>query len=120
MPAQLPPTDLTSQLARRLARIWTPAEREAWRILDRGILGYTFRRHALLDGMLVGFYCPELGVIIQLDDDNASNEDGPIETRMLEGVQLRVARLSSHQVNRASIVEAIERAVKPGRLWPED
>lgn len=119
MSAPLQPTDITTQLAQRLARVWTPAEREAWRILERGILGFTFRRHAVLDGLLVGFYCPELGVILQLDDDQGAGSPQR-ETRTLDGVRLTIARVSSEKVTRAAIVEAIERAVKPGTLWPED
>ncbi|MEO8201266.1 MAG: DUF559 domain-containing protein [Gemmatimonadota bacterium] len=113
-------TDTSSQLASGLARVWTPAEREAWRILERGILGYSFRRHALMGGAVVGFYCPELGIILQMDADSATEHPIQAETCTVEGVQLKIAHISGPRITRALIVDAIERAVSPGRLWPED
>jgi very-short-patch-repair endonuclease len=120
MSSPLQQPDVSTQLAKSLARVWTSAEREAWRILEQGILGYTFRRHAMAEGALVGFYCPELGIIIQLDGEGGVAGAAQQETRILEGVPLTVIRMPAAHVNRNAIVEAIERAVKPGRLWPED
>ena len=96
----------------------TPAGREAWRILERGLLGYTFHPQLVVNGTrLAIFYCPELGVILELEDDaSAINDAG----RMLEGLNLRTARVPAGQVNRPSIIQAIEAVVEPGRLWPED
>ena len=96
----------------------TPAGREAWRILERGLLGYTFHPQLVVNGTrLEIFYCPELGVILELEDDaSAVNEVG----RLLDGLDLRTARVPAGQVNRPSIIQAIEAVVEKGRLWPED
>ena len=109
----------SAELSAELSRPWTPAEREVWRILDQGLLGYTFRRHAVLNGILVEFYCPELGLVLDVveegeEEKGAANEPG------LAGLDLKIARLSASQVNRPSLVEAVESVVGRGRLWPED
>lgn len=108
----------SAELSAELSRPWTRAEREVWRILEQGLLGYAFRRHAVLSGMLVGFYCPELGLVLHLVDDT-SGEGSPQEA-VLAGLGLKVARLSAAEVNRPNLVEAIETVVGRGRLWPED
>jgi very-short-patch-repair endonuclease len=113
------PTLNSPELSAELARPWTRAEREVWRILEQGLLGYTFRRHAVLNGVLVGFYCPELGLVLALiDEDRASS--GPSLESALAGLNLKIARLSAANVSRPNLVEAVEAVVVRGRLWPED
>jgi very-short-patch-repair endonuclease len=115
------PTSVTrtpAQLGELLARPWTPAEREVWRILEQGLLGYTFRRHAVLNGILVGFYCPELGLVLQLHEAGAGGSKTTQET--LAKANIKVAHLDASEVNRSNLVEAIEKVVGRGRLWPED
>ena len=107
----------SAELRAELSRPWTREEREVWRILEQGLLGYGFRRHAVLNGMLVSFYCPELGLVLELVEDleRSSSLEAP-----LAELDLKVARLSTAQVNRPSLVEAVESVVGRGRLWPED
>jgi very-short-patch-repair endonuclease len=117
MSSPLIPTLTSAELRAELSRPWTRAEREVWRILDQGLLGYSFRRHAVLNGILVGFYCPELGLVLELsetDESTAALEAG------LTALGLKVARLNPSQVNRSNLVEAVESVVGRGRLWPED
>jgi very-short-patch-repair endonuclease len=113
------PTLTSAQISAELARPWTRAEREVWRILQQGLLGYTFRRHMVLNGVLVGFYCPELGLVLELEGDTRPQPPVPLET-VLGGLGLRIARLSAAEVSRSTLVEAIERVLGRGRLWPED
>jgi very-short-patch-repair endonuclease len=108
----------STELGAELTGPWTRAEREVWRILEQGLLGYTFRRNVVLNGILVGFYCPELGLVLDLVDESAG-EPEPLE-KALAGLNLTVARLEASQVSRSNLVEAIEVAVGRGRLWPED
>jgi very-short-patch-repair endonuclease len=98
---------------------WTAAEREVWRILEQGLLGYTFRRNVVLNGTLVGFYCPELGLVLELVGADAGSA-APSPGTALAGLNLKIARLEASQVSRSNLVEAIEVAVGRGRLWPED
>ena len=107
----------SAELSAELSRPWTREEREVWRILEQGLLGYGFRRHAVLNGILVGFYCPELGLVLELVENPES--PSPLETS-LAGLDLKIARLSTAQVNRPNLVEAVESVVGRGRLWPVD
>lgn len=119
MSGPYPQTLNSAELSAELSRPWTRAEREVWRILDQGLLGYTFRRHAVLNGTLVGFYCPELGLVLELVDEAAPAGGASLE-QALDGLNLKVARLAAGEVNRPNLVQAIETVVGQGRLWPED
>lgn len=109
----------SAELSAELSRPWTRAEREVWRILEQGLLGYTFRRHAVLNGFLFEFYCPELGLVLDVVEDGEEEKDAAVEPS-LAGLNLKVARLSASAVNRPNLVEAIETVVGRGKLWPED
>ena len=109
----------STELGAELTGPWTRAEREVWRILEQGLLGYAFRRNVVLNGILVGFYCPELGLVLELVEERAESAAPPLETA-LAGLNLTIARLEASQVSRSNLVEAIEVAVGRGRLWPED
>ena len=113
------PTITSTELGAELSGPWTAAEREVWRILEQGLLGYTFRRNVVLNGILVGFYCPELGLVLDLVDQAAASTAAQLETA-LAGLPLTIARLDASQVSRSNLVEAIEVAVGRGRLWPGD
>jgi very-short-patch-repair endonuclease len=114
------PTITSTELGAELSGPWTAAEREVWRILEQGLLGYTFRRNVVVNGILVGFYCAELGLVLDLTNDGAvESTAAPLEAA-LGPLNLKIARLEASQVNRSNLVEAIERAVGRGRLWPED
>ena len=55
-------------LARRLRRQATEAERRAWEALrDRRCLGLKFRRQQVVRGYIVDFYCAELRLAIEID-----------------------------------------------------
>lgn len=55
-------------LARRLRREATEAERRAWEALrDRRCLGLKFRRQQVVRGYIVDFYCAELRLAIEID-----------------------------------------------------
>lgn len=107
----------STELGADLTGPWTAAEREVWRILEQGLLGYTFRRNVVLNGTLVGFYCPELGLVLELIDGSAAVSQ---REAALSALNLKVARLPGTEVSRSNLVEAIEVAVGRGRMWPED
>ena len=109
----------STPLGDELTGPWSRAEREVWRILEQGLLGYGFRRNVVINGILVGFYCPELGLVLELVDESTGTPAPSLETA-LAGLGLIIARLEASQVNRSNLVEAIEVAAGRGRLWPED
>lgn len=95
----------------------TPAERSVWTILERGLLGYRFGP-TTIDGVLVPFYCAELGIIVVVDGDQTSR---PLPTAgRLAELKVRIARLAAGSTGRPELVAAIEGVVGRGRLWPED
>ena len=120
MSGPITPTLSSAEVSARLAEPWSPAEREVWRILEQGLLGYSFRRHAVLNGMLVRFYCPELGLVLEIDEAGADPAVSAAQAKALDGLGIKVARLSAAEVDRPHLVEAVERVVERGRLWPED
>jgi very-short-patch-repair endonuclease len=55
-------------LARHLRREMTPAEALLWHRLRRNQWkGLHFRRHQVIDGFIVDFYCHAAGLVIELD-----------------------------------------------------
>ncbi len=53
--------------ARDLRRQATPAERALWQLLRKRALGTKFRRQHVAFGFIIDFYCPEFGLVIELD-----------------------------------------------------
>jgi very-short-patch-repair endonuclease len=57
-----------AQTARRLRRHQTDAERILWfRLRDRRLNGWKFRRQKPLNGFVVDFCCPDAKLIVELD-----------------------------------------------------
>ena len=58
----------TAQTARRLRRHQTDAERCLWfKLRDRRLGGWKFRRQMSLNGFVVDFCCPDAKLVIELD-----------------------------------------------------
>lgn len=45
----------------------TPAEAKLWELIQRGQLGYKFRRQELLQGFILDFYCPVARTGVEVD-----------------------------------------------------
>jgi len=59
---------LKTEQARELRQRATPAERRLWALLRTWRLGgFKFRRQAPLWGFVADFYCPEAGLVLELD-----------------------------------------------------
>lgn len=103
------------QIARRLRRRATAAERSLWRLLrDRATDGFKFRRQHPVERYVLDFYCPEACLALEVD---GSHHDAPdqgsydaIRTRYLDALGIRVVRFSNQQVldDPDSVVQAIE------------
>jgi very-short-patch-repair endonuclease len=106
------------EIARRLRRGSTPAERAAWEILRRGgIDGWHFRRQQVIQGFVVDLFCARLRLVIELD---GSVHDDPERARLdherdevLRGRGLRVVRLKNELVSRAALETIIKAATPP-------
>jgi hypothetical protein len=73
----------------------------------------------VLKGILVSFYCPELGVVLQLLGDDSAPLSMP-DQNALTGLGLKLVPLPVSSVSRVVLVKVLEEAVGRGRLWPED
>lgn len=56
--------------ARRLRKRGTPFEAKLWRRLGQSQLGgYKFRRQHVIGNYIVDFFCPQKGLIVEVDGD---------------------------------------------------
>ena len=89
------------QRARELRKEMTPAERKLWSVIRRKqALGWRFRRQQVIEGYIVDFYCPQRGLVIEVDGDVHAatvDQDAARDTR-LHDLGLRVVRFTNPEV----------------------
>ena len=74
------------ELARRLRRNMTDAEREIWHHLrNRAFMGYKFRRQYPAGPYIVDFACPARRILVELDGGQHDAAVDAARTRYLEG-----------------------------------
>jgi very-short-patch-repair endonuclease len=89
-----------TNFARRLRRHQTDAERLLWfRLRDRRLAGWKFKRQVPIDRFIVNFFCPEAKLILVLDGGQHEGE-------------------SARDANRAAILESMGYLVM--RFWNND
>ncbi|MBE0571277.1 MAG: endonuclease domain-containing protein [Ignavibacteriaceae bacterium] len=81
----------------------TQAEAFLWGYLKNSQFeGRKFRRQSSINNFIVDFYCPEEGLVIELDGDFHFNEkaikDDEIRTQKLEEEGLKVIRFENQEV----------------------
>jgi len=103
------------QFRKQLRNSLTSAEAILWRSLkDRALLGKKFRRQTGIGRYIVDFYCPECGLVIELD--GARHYSITIEryeaerTRYLESRGIRIIRFENKEVYED--VEAVLEKIK--------
>ena len=67
MPRSPRSTPKIMQHAVVLRKAMTPAERKLWAHLRNDQLGLNFRRQHAIGNYIVDFYCPRVGLVIELD-----------------------------------------------------
>jgi very-short-patch-repair endonuclease len=111
----------TAGLSKRLRRNQTDAERVLWfRLRDRRLDGWKFKRQVSIDRFVVDFYCAEAKLIVELDGgqhDEQSARDAD-RTRVLEAMGYLVLRFWNHDVirNTDGVLEEILSTVDQQRL----
>src|ERR1044071_7363683 len=83
--------------ARRLRRQMTDAERILWfRLRDRRLAGWKFKRQVPIDRFVVDFFCADAKLIVELDGGQHSqnSERDADRTRVLRGDELSRASIS--------------------------
>jgi very-short-patch-repair endonuclease len=106
-------------LAKKLRRDQTRAERLAWRILrNRRCLGLKFRRQYLIRGFVVDFYCPDLGLALEVDgsvhDSGERRDYDRHRAALLEGLGVHEIRIRNQDVS----ANAIKRLLRPFAVPP--
>ena len=102
--------------ARGLRRTMTDAEQLIWRHLrNRHFMGSKFRRQHEIDRYIVGFVCPQAGLIVELDGGQHAESVAADDhrTRRLEALGYRVLRFWNNDVlmNTEAVLEVILEAV---------
>ena len=105
------------QTARRLRRNQTDAERTLWfRLRDRRLSGWKFRRQFPIDRFVVDFFCADAHLIIELDGGQhaARTEADARRTEILEAMGYLVIRFWNNDVmsNIDGVTEEIDAALK--------
>src|ERR1700683_396750 len=102
----------SSKTAKRLRRNQTNAERILWfRLRDRRLGGWKFRRQFLIDRFVVDFFCADAHLIVELDGgQHAIRSEADVErTKILEAMGYLVLRYWNNDVmqNIDGVVEDI-------------
>jgi very-short-patch-repair endonuclease len=89
--------------AKELRKEETLTERMLWRVLrSRAVNGLKFRRQHPLDGMILDFFCPEVGLCVELDGGIHDTEDqqarDAARTAYLQARGIRVLRFRNDEV----------------------
>ncbi|HLQ92162.1 MAG TPA: endonuclease domain-containing protein [Xanthobacteraceae bacterium] len=113
----------TNQLARRLRRNQTDAERLLWfRLRDRRLNGWKFRRQMPINGFITDFCCPDAKLIIELDGGQHATQQGQDSQRThdLEASGYLVLRYWNNDVirNIEGVLEDILRTIDPQAFEP--
>jgi very-short-patch-repair endonuclease len=108
------------QFARRLRRNQTDAERVLWfRLRDRRLDGWKFKRQAPIDRFVVDFFCPDGKLIVEIDggQHDQDRERDANRTSVLEAMGYLVLRFWNNDVmrNTDGVLETILSALNQGR-----
>src|SRR5215472_12057809 len=89
--------------AKRLRRTQTDAERVLWfRLRDRRLAGWKFKRQVPIDRVFVDFFCADAKLIVELDggQHDSNREKDAERTRDLEAMGYFVLRFWNNDVMR--------------------
>jgi very-short-patch-repair endonuclease len=109
--------------ARRLRRNQTDAERLLWfRLRDRRLAGWKFKRQVPIDRFVVDFFCADAKLIVELDggQHEQDKERDADRTRVLAAMGYFVMRFWNHDVvrNMDGVLEEILSTINQHRSEP--
>jgi very-short-patch-repair endonuclease len=104
-------------LRKKLRQSMTPEEVALWQYLKNKKLGYKFRRQASIGKYIVDFYCPEKGLVIELDgSQHATDQEDydELRTKYLNDLNIRVFRIWNSEIkeNIEGVIEEINYYLK--------
>ena len=94
-------TPQNRQIAKKLRRRMTPAEKMFWEhVRRRSFPGYRFRRNHPIQGFCVDFYCDRLRLVIEIDGEihNYTKEYDQERTVVLESLGVKVIRFTNQEI----------------------
>jgi very-short-patch-repair endonuclease len=87
--------------AKRLRSNGTPFEAKLWRHLSRSQLsGYKFRRQHVIGNCIVDFFCPQKGLIVEIDGDTHVPDRDAVRDRTNDHRGYRTIRFTNADVGR--------------------
>lgn len=96
------------ELAKRFRKEPTRAEEKAWNLLrSRRCMGLKFRRQQVIGGFIVDFYCPALGLVLEVDGGVHDRQEAQDKEReeVLCALGLRVVRIRNENVSKRRLEE---------------
>ncbi len=104
--------------ARALRQSPTPAAQRAWELLrGRKMLGLKFRREQVIEGFIADFYCPALGLVVEVDgsvhDDPEQAEYDTARSACFAALGLRVARIRNQDVSQSNLEALLRPLLTP-------
>ncbi len=112
-----------AQFVRRLRRNQTDAERMLWfRLRDRRLAGWKFKRQVSIDRFVVDFFCSDAKLIVEIDggQHDQNSERDANRTKILEAMGYLVVRFWNNDVmrNTDGVLEEILSTVNQQRSEP--
>ena len=98
---KLPKNTSLSKLSNSLRHHSTLAESVLWKYLqNKNAFGYHFRRQKVIGKYIVDFYCPRLGLIIEIDGSSHDNkyEYDKKRDEYLQGLGLTILHLDNSDI----------------------
>lgn len=113
-----PTTPRKRAFAQHLRKRMTRAEQVLWRHLRGPDVPEHVRRQAVIAGYIADFYCIKLRLVIEVDGPihRSQRDYDQHRDRVMEGLGLRVVRISNQDVLRDP-AGAARRALEEGRRW---
>ncbi len=101
-------------VARRLRRDATPAEKRLWRVIRGDALGVTFRRQHAIPPYIADFASIEAMRVVELDGGTHAERDDPARDAALADAGWRVLRCWNNEVmgNLEGVLQRIAEAVE--------
>jgi very-short-patch-repair endonuclease len=89
--------------SRELRSNMTDAEKLLWtRIRGKQMKGYQFYRQRIISNYIVDFYCPNAGLVIELDGGQHYNDEGRekdmVRDNYMGNLGIRVVRFSDREI----------------------
>ncbi len=86
--------------AREMRLSPTPTEATMWSVLRRRMHGVKFRRQVILGPFIVDFFCPELGLVIEIDGPihERKGDSDAARDRFMQACGYQVLRFASDSV----------------------